>query len=776
MKGWEGFKEAADAENTTGWEGFKENTPSAEGVAAFARPQIGETAAAQGVDTRGMFRRAYDAVAGREDPRYAGLPTMEEALNAEHKRSGKVFATTEQRQIRASMPFAVSDESYGDVMKNALGERFLGQQKDQYGNLVVVYKGDDGQPKKAYVNRPGLDSEDVSRGLLQAVPYVIGGVGAGAVKAGLLGRAALQGLTGASTSVGQDVVAGTMGSEQGVDPTRAAVTGAAGAVGEIASVPIAAAWRRFVTEPGLYNAATQQLTPKGAQLAVEVGLDPNILSGRLGQEFAKTYSRTGNAAQAAQQVVSHDLGIESTIGQRTKDAERLLEEGAMRRGLYGEGAKTEMRAFDERQAQQVRNAVLGDAGASGAGNTPNSRGVASTINPARNVDDMTPQELGEAIQSGLASARQTARQAENVAWKGLDTVTAQPQARALLPDIVEDVVRQIDFPPPNTMSNTPTALRMAQILDDYVQGNPAPQSLKMMAGRNMPETTVDQMRRRLLDLAQSAEGNDKRLAMQMYDRYNDWIGQAADAQLLMGRPDAAAALRGARQISREIRDLFQPREGGKRTAAAGLIERVMEKADSPEAVVQSLFGAGPNAGIKMGTIDALTKMRDALNRFGGPQGQNVWNDIRTAYWLKLVQDRKGELASPTVMLNSLRTAFNKQDSVLKLMYSPQEIGDMRKLMKSLEQITYKDPNPSGSGYAVAQFAKQFLGTLMDAIPFGQKLVFPLKVAYQFSGVPQAQGMMAARAATSQKIPSSIPETLAPYFSGIENQYKAQTRE
>jgi len=758
-----------------------EDQPSA---ARFATPALAPSnpfaaeidRRSEDVDTRGMLRRAYDAVAGREDPQYAGIPTMEEALSAEHKRQGRFFASPEQRQIRASVPFAVSDEAYGDVMKNALGERFLGQEKDKYGNLIVVYKGDDGQPKKAYVNRPGLDSEDVARGLMQTAPYIVGGLSGLAVKGGMLGRAALQGIIGTGTSVGQDVVAGTLGSEQSVDVPRALVTGAAGAIGEAASVPIAAAWRRFVTEPGLYNAATQQLTPKGAQLAIDVGLDPNILSGRLGQEFAKTYSRTGNATQAAQQVVSHDLGIESTIGQRTKDAERLLEEGAMRRGLNGEAAKAEMRAFDERQAQQIRNAVLGDAQSAGAGNTPNSRGLASAINPTRNVDDMTAQELGEAIQSGLASARQTARQAENVAWQGLDTVRAHPQAKALLPDLVDDVVRQIDFPPPGTMSNTPTALRMAQILDDFVQGNPAPQTLKMMAGRNMPETTVDQMRRRLLDLAQGAEGNDKRLAMQMYDRYNDWIGQAADAQLLLGRPDAAAALRGARQISREIRDLFQPREGGKKTAAAGLIERVMEKADSPEAVVQSLFGSGPNSGIKMGTIDALTKMRDALGRFGGPQGQNVWNDIRTAHWLKLVQDRKGELSSPTVMLNSLKTAFNKQDSVLKLLYSPQEIGEMRKLMKSLEQISYKDPNPSGSGYAVAQFAKQFLGTLMDAIPFGHSLTFPLKVAYQFSGIPQAQGMMAARAATSQRLPPSIPESLAPYFAGIENQYKAQTRD
>lgn len=757
--------------------GFDVVPENKEGASRFAQPNLAaEPPPPPGyepVDTRGWGEWAYDTVVGREDPRYKGLPTVDEALTAEGKRQGKFFTGPEQRQIRGSIPFAVTDEQYRDVMKNALGERFLGQETDKYGNHVVVYRGDDGHEKRAYVNRPGLDSEDISRGLVQAVPYVVGGAGAAATKLGLMGRAALQGVLGAGTSAGQDVAATAFGSEQGIDPYRAVVTGAASSLGEAVSPIVASAWRRFVTEPALYDAAAGQLTPKGVQVAIEAGLDPSALRGKLAQEFTKTYARTGDAAAAGRQYATHELGIDSTIGQRTKDAQHLLEEGAMRRGLHGEGAKQEMRAFDERQAQQIRNAVLGDSANAGAGNTPGSQGIAARLNPARDLERMTTPEMGAAIQQGLETAQTTARQAENAAWRGLDTITAHPQAKAMLPDIVEDVVRQIDVPPKGTMSNTPVAFRMAQIVDDYVHGTPAPQEFRMMAGRNMPETTVDQMRRRLLDMMQGAEGNDRRLAGQLYDRFNTWIGQAADSQLLAGHPDAAAALRNARQISREIKDLFSPREGGKQTAAAGMINRVMEKADSPEAVVQTLFGSGPNSGIKMGTVDALDRMKTALSRFGGPEGQNVWNDIRTAYWTRLVTDRKGDLMSPTVMLNTLKTAFNKQDTVLKRLYSREEIGEMRKLMRALEQITYKDPNPSGSGYAIAQFTKQFLGTLLDAIPFGQKLVIPLKAAYSISGLPEASGRAAARAATSQRIPSATPPSLAGYAGAAENLYRSK---
>ena len=239
-------------------------------AARFAKPELAPSnpfaseldRRAENVDTRGWGQWAYDAIAGREDPRYQGLPTVDEALTEEGKRQGKFFVSPEQRHIRASVPFAVSDEQYGDVMRKAMGDRYVNTETDKYGNKIVVYKGDDGAEKRAYVNRPGLDSEDIARGLVQSVPYIAGGAAAGAAKVGLAGRALLQGLTGAGTSVGQDVAATQFGSEQGIDPARALATGVFSAGAEVAAPAIASAWRRFVTEPSLYNASRGELTEK----------------------------------------------------------------------------------------------------------------------------------------------------------------------------------------------------------------------------------------------------------------------------------------------------------------------------------------------------------------------------------------------------------------------------------------------------------------------------------------------------------------------------------
>ena len=758
--------------------GFDVVPENKEGASRFAQPNLAaEPPPPPGyepVDTRGWGEWAYDTVVGREDPRYKGLPTVDEALTAEGKRQGKFFTGPEQRQIRGSIPFAVTDEQYRDVMKNALGERFLGQETDKYGNHVVVYRGDDGHEKRAYVNRPGLDSEDISRGLVQSVPYVVGGVGAGLAKLGLGARAALQGITGAGISAGQDKAAEKFGSEQGIDPLRAAVTGFAGMAGEVASPVVASMWRRFVTEPGLYDAVTQQLTPKGMTIAIEAGIDPSAIKGKLAQEFAKTYAKTGDAAIASNQFAQSDLGIESTIGQRTKHWDKLFEEEKMRKGLKGEQARKVMEEFDARQRAQIGNAIIGNPDANGAANIPGEQGLAASINPSRSVREMGPRELGAPIQEGLQTARQNAKAVESEAWRDLRGITAEQQALdEFLPQFVAPAIREGGVDP----QLTPNAYRMVDLLRQYQSGHLAQDEVLSHFGANTQRPTVDEIRRRLLAyMDNAAPGSpDKRAASQLYRAYDDWLGASADAHLLSGHPDAAMAIRQARGISREIKDLLQPR--GNEKAAGNIISRAMDKADSPEAVINSIVGKGVESNLPIGSVGAMERMKTLLTTHGGSEGMDVWNDVRTAYLMRAVKDKKGELRNPTALLSTMQTMFEKQSSLLRVLYSPQEIGQMRKFMRSLEQITYKPPNPSGSAYGVIQGVKDLVGTLLSAIPGAEKLKVPLHVAWKLSGVPSAQEIMARRAAEQAikqgGIPGAIPPSLAGISAAAENLYRGQ---
>lgn len=735
----------------------------APGQASFARPALGDTAAARGEDTRGWGRWAYDTVVGRQDPRYKGLPSLDQALSDELEAKGATINSPEMRNIRMGTVSGADDKSYGDIMQSALGNRFVKREPDQHGYEVVTYLGEDGTEKQAYVNRPGLDLEDVTRGIYQAAPYVAGGVLGGAAKAGLFGRAALQGVVGAGTSVGQDVVAGQLGSQQGIDPVKAALTGGLSFAGEMAAPAVAAAYRRFVTEPGLYDAVKQQLTPKGVTIAVEAGLDPNALKGKLAQEFTKTYAKTGDAALAGRQLAQSELGIESTIGQRTKDWDRLFEEEAMRKGLRGDAAKRVMKDFDERQAAQVRNAIIGNPDEAGAANIPGQRGLAASVNPNRDVNYLRPQDLGTPIQEGLQTARQTAKRAESEAWQGLHEITASQQALdEFLPQFVGRAIQDVD------PQLTPNAYRMVELLHDYQQGSLARDPLLQKFGQ-VDRPTVDGIRRRLLAFMDNAPPGspDKRAASQLYRAYDDWLGASADAHLLSGHPDAAMAIRNARGISREIKDLFAPR--GNEKQAGNIISRIMDKADSPEAVVNAVVGNGPQGKIQPGSVGAMTRIKTALETHGGAEGQAAWNDIRSAYLMRMVNGSNGQIMGPQAMLTSFRKMFEQQESLARVLYSPQELQQMRKFMKSLEDITYKPPNPSGSAYGVIQGVKDMFSMLLNAIPGAEKVKVPLHIAWKMTGVPSAKEVMAARAA-DRAVRPGLPTAQSPSFGGYSGAF------
>ena len=772
---WEQFPDApaaAPAVAASPWDAF----PDAKGPgAAFAQPKMRaahpEGFAPDEHDTRGMMRRAYDAVVGRQDPAHAHLPTMEEVLLKEEKERGGFFRGPEMRHINASAPFAVSDESYGDVMAKAIGDRFVRHEKDKYGYPIIVYKGPEGE-RRAYVNRPGLDSEDVARGIMQSLPYVGAAAltGGAAPAAGLMGRTVLQGGAAALTSAGQDVAAQQFGSEQGVDPAKAAIMGLTAGAGEVLSVPIAAAWRKLVTIPGLVS-SEGQLTQRGMNVAIEAGLDPSTFTAEMARKMAKSYATSGDAAMAGREIASTDLGIHSTLGQRTKNPAQLLEEGAIRKGLRGEEARRAMQAFDEQQLAQVRNAAMGHPDLNGAGNRPGSQGIGASLHPDRTLQEFTPQELGTGIQEGLRATQQTAKEAEGQLWQGLRNITTQPEAMELLPQFIGPVINSRELNP----TVTPMAYQMAETLARYVTGETKNATFSAL-GQTASRPTVDGMRRQLGEMVGSAApGADKSAAGEVYRAFNDWIGAAAERQLLSGHPDAAAALRGARQISRDIKDLFQPRgPDGRQLPASTLIQKVMNKADSPEAVVDTLIGT-PASKIKVGVPDALGRMKTALERFGGPEGQGVWNDIRAAYWSKMVTDAKGGMMTPQGMLTSMEKAFERQGTIINKLYSPAEQAEMRKLMASLRQITYKDPNPSGSGYAIAQFAKDFLGKVLDFVPGAHKVTIPLKIAYNMTGAShiaeKAAGRAAMRVATGQGSPAPAPRSLAGIAAAGQNLYR-----
>lgn len=681
-----------------------------------------------------------DMIVGKQDTAYSGLPTVYDQFTDSWWKDG-TFGTSKHGDADLRSPTATAamagagDAQMGDIVQKQLGERFIRREKDANGYEIFVTRGEDGQEQKGYLNKPGLDGQDIWRGVYQTAPYLVGGFGAGAALrgTGAITRAAGQSAAAGATSISGDLVSGQMGSEQGVDFPKAAITAGTAGLAEGVAPGVQAIWRRLVSEPKLFNRQTGQLTAEGAEAAKQAGYDPTQMAAEIQREFAKTYAKTGGDTDSTIAAVSdREWGLPSTLGQRSKDPQQLLDEKAMRYGLQGQAAKETITAFDQRQADALRAATLDSS------NSVTS--MAQRIAPERSSGELSASSLGPEIRRGMQSAQGSAKAAADEAWDKVTDLTPKPQAFESLPDMLAG--RLGDLPVDEV--NTRAAASMAKALDGYVTGKAMG---KPVAGvlKQTPVVTIDQMRRRLLAMSQSADnGTDRKAAQAIYDGFNDWIDDAAQKSLLNGDVEAAAALRTARDVTKTMKQTFAPSDlRGRATPGARILDDVLQRSDSAEGIVSGLFGGGPAANIPDGTIEALKLMRTGLTRYAKSHvAKQTWNDVRVAYWVRLVRDKTGAVATPGVLLRNLKLAQNNQISVIRELYTPAEQGAIMRLRMALEQISYKDPNPSGSGTAIATYAKQFMGNLLAAIPGGQ-------LAWQYSGVPRMMGYVAAHRAVSQ---------------------------
>ncbi|WP_072396455.1 hypothetical protein [Hyphomicrobium sp. CS1GBMeth3] len=706
-------------------------------------------------DAETWWGRRLQDFRGRQDPREAGIGTVYEQ-----------FTDDLRSPTATAAMLGASDAQMSDIIAKQLGDRFIRRETDAHGYDVLVTRGPDGQEQRGYVNAPGLDTQDLWRGVYGATPYVAGGMGIGSLTKGARGVTRFLAHTAGSggTSVAGDLAQAPLGSEQGVEIGKALFAAGAGGLGVPLEFLASKAWGRFVIEPSLFNRSTGKLTPKGEALAKSQGLDPAAVNGDIARTFAQTYSRTRDASQAAIKAQEGEFGIPSTVGQRSKDSWQLTQEEAMRRNLYGERARDTMQAFDARQSQAVdfasRTRMPSDFRAQAArqDGTMNPAGITNVQQMADNAAD-----LGVGIQSGMRHAREMAEAGEDAAWGAVTDILPTKAAFDLLPNALAGRLGTL-----RVTSEMPKAASMARGLDDYIGGRAFSDPVAKVLQQS-PVKTVDEMRRQLLGMYKGAvDPTDQAAAKAIYDGFNDWIDEAARQSLLAGDAAAAANLLIARDTTRTMQNLFSPSVKGRNTPAAKLM-RELETSDSPERAVQILFGpasAQNPSTIKNGAVEALRSMKTALKKYADPRiASDTIADLKVAYWARLVQNNKGNAHSPQVMLNNIKAALSSQRSLVTELYSPAEITQIRRLANELERITYKDPNPSGSGYTAAAFAKQFFGKLLDAIPMARPL-------YEYSGVPKAVHSVAARRAVDQQL-RQTPRNVLPFTSAAGATYGRQ---
>jgi hypothetical protein len=207
------------------------------GFVLDAEPRMSPKGANQPVEALGTVETVRRAVTG--DGRME-FPDAEEFMSALGR--GGVLPQDLERMRDLSLSGAArsavtpDENAQLDILrKNVPG---LEDRRDQQGNLMLRAPGA-GVAEWTYLNKPGLsgrDAEEVATQTLAALPF--GGMfGRGASVAG---RVASGAVAGGAASVTQDALATAAGSEQGVDPGRAALSSVfSGALGPLLGRPTA---------------------------------------------------------------------------------------------------------------------------------------------------------------------------------------------------------------------------------------------------------------------------------------------------------------------------------------------------------------------------------------------------------------------------------------------------------------------------------------------------------------------------------------------------------
>lgn len=622
-----------------------------------------------------IYRSVRGAIQGQQDPQYKDTPSYEDELTPSYWKGSMAegpdaIHPDEHKLARIT---AQGDQELANILKNKLGDRFVSASKDANGYDLITYRSKvDGKERTVYVNKPGLDIQDVDRFIANALPYMGGaGVAGSAVRgAGLLTRMATQGATGGATSVGMDVGAGQQGSEMAPDAWRAAGAAAGGAVGEPLAAGLGKVAQWFYRRQ-LLN-ASGNLTTKGAQIARQNGIDPAELSAAAVREFAGDVSRGANPAHAARKAGVESRGVKGTVGQYTDDLEQQILESDMRRGRFGSPAASVMRDFDERQIGQVEKSV----------------NQYSTDEFGHQLE--VPAGAGQELQSGVRGRFQERKAKVDQSFEQYDPEKLKPTPvdKAMLLTRMKRLGiddRNLYFEIADmTPESHPQAWKAIEDLDKFSGAIPGGLKTKARESIGAPETDVsfEQLRRRLSIYREAAAKGDNsadlRLTSRVTDLYNKYL---IDVASNIDNPlDTMKYLR-AIDMHRDLMRAFGTRGDPALDPGGRFMQDLIHKDSTPERIIDKLLGSGPNAPRE--AVPILQRLKETLGT-DSPE----WGILKATAMYKLTTraDKPLEAGKMVDQANLLLA----KNSVYRELFDPEELKSLARYFEDINVVRRKD--------------------------------------------------------------------------------------
>lgn len=692
-------------------------------------------------------RSIYDFFSGTKRTEYQDLPEIGSYKGKGAAKIALGLNLTPDQKVQAQI-----------IKKQVPGTSII---NDKFGNTIAKFP--DGQA--FYLNKPGASFQDFVQTTSQILQYIPGqSMALKAAGGSLLKRGVYSGVAGGGTSVAQDLATVPLGSKEGIDPVKGAISTVIPATFETVINPAGRVILRklfgnpkFVTSDGTLNA-------KGKKAAKAAGLDVDSLDKDFIKKFGDELSKGVRTDIASAEAAAGRFGFSLSRSQALGDEEGFARLIAASKGSYGRDAQEISRNFLKQQNLDIEKS---------AENLVRSfnRGQFETIDDA-----------GEQIIKGIYS--QAKKQDEKVAtlYNTIDKdaiFNAQESNIAVLPQNIRGSISAngADIIDAKLTPNTVRALQDVRSFVTKIKGTK----------KRKPQTTdlndFENFRKKLnnykVNAFKTGQDMDYKNLSAVVDEFDDFYDDALDNLLFSGDENALRIIKNARAENRIKNERFGVRKrkhrGMKIDDRAGkVVVKILSDPDvSPTEAINYIFGKS-SLGAKDGSREIIKRLKEIFGIEGNltqaAKNSADFQALRTAAFQKIIRDsvKQGRFSPET--MSRLWDNATKDKKLLLELFEENEIKLIDQFVKEVRK-TFKPRdlvNFSNTASAIERTIQQ--------VGRGLAGVFGFKAA-NIQGLLLARGFFdRARDLSDQKLAKKLveqefmritPRTGTPFVPAIE---------
>ena len=637
--------------------------------------------------------------------------------------------------------------------------------KDKYNNLIATLPGG----KSFYLNKPGASSQDFLQTTSQILQYIPGYSWA-LKKAGksIFKKAILSGAAGASTSIGQDVAAMTLGSKD-IDKTRAVISGIVPVFFEGAISPVIGfTWKKLMGNPSFTETIKETidgkeiakivLNKKGKEAAKAAGIDVTKINDKFIKDFSIKLSQGETPEIASRQAGAGKFDFFLSRSQAAGDTEGMAVMIEAAKGSLGKEAQIKAQAFFKQQNIDIETSASN---------------LINRFNKGEfNIESI--EEAGQNIIQGLQKKYVSASNEVTTAYNLIDKDGIFQAGNSNIDRLTASVATAIKSATAvidNTL--TPATIRSQKVIKDFVKKYKPKKLEKTEKVKKITPATFNDfivIKRKLSSLYKtSANNTDRTNVKSIIAEWDKFVDDNVDNILFSNNKNGVEALKKANSLARkkfQLYDINNIKVNGLtiNDKAGKAVMKILNDPDiTPTKTLDYIFGKAA-IGASDDSLVILKRLKTIFNAKGKNLGEIAsrnkdFQSLRTAAWERLIRNSsRNQQFNTKTFYNSWKTLTQKNKDLVDELFDVDEVKLIDEFVDEVyKTFTPKDMlNSSNTASALSRLFQTFSRGLTGIVGFN---------------VANIQGLIVSRniydrardVISKKSVSSSIDDQLTPLF-------------